>query len=71
MAHVPGNNIRSAIAIGTIMKRVIDSGKLTRSDERFFLQAMTFSESLDADDLKILNNLMKRMDMGLIKLVED
>lgn len=70
MSHVPGNNIRSAITIGTIMKRVIDSGKLTRSDERFFLQAMSASESLDSEDLQVLNNLMKRMDMGLIKMVD-
>lgn len=71
MAHVPGNNIRSAITLSIIMKRVIDSGKITRSDEVFFQQAMISNDSLKPEDLKMLKTLMKRMDMGLIKLAEE
>lgn len=71
MSHVSGNNVRSAIAIGQIMHRVIASGKVTRADELFFLRALASDTALTPEDIKTLQNLVKRMNMGLIKVVND
>ena len=70
MVRVPATSVRSAIAMGQIMRRVIDSGKITRADELIFLRALSSEIDLTAEDMLILKDLMKRMDMGLIKLVE-
>jgi len=71
MSRVPSTNIRSAISIGQIMRHVIESGKITRADELVFLRALTSDVSLTPEDMTMLNDLMKRMDMGLIKLVDE
>uniref|UniRef100_A0A832H5Z7 Uncharacterized protein n=1 Tax=Oscillatoriales cyanobacterium SpSt-402 TaxID=2282168 RepID=A0A832H5Z7_9CYAN len=70
MVRVPATSVRSAIAMGQIMRRVIDSGKITRADELIFLRALSSEIDLTAEDMLILKDLMKRMDMGLIKFVE-
>lgn len=70
MAHVPATNIRSAINIGQIMRKVIVSGKITRADELVFLRAMVAEDPLTPEDLTTLRQVMQRMDMGLIKVVE-
>jgi hypothetical protein len=71
MSRVPGSNVYSAITIGQIMKRVIDSGKITRADELFFLRALTSDASLTSEDMATLTHLMKRLEMGLIKVVNE
>lgn len=71
MAHVPATNIRSAINIGQIMRQVIVSGKITRSDELVFLKAMVAEDPLTPEDLTTLRQVMQRLDMGLIKVVEE
>lgn len=70
MRPIPGNNIRSAINLAQVMRQVIESGKITRSDEFFFLKAMTTETHLNDEELKLLNRVLDRMNMGLIK-VED
>lgn len=69
MARVPGTSLRSAISIRQIMKQVIASGKVTRKDEVGFLQALVTDVDLTAEDMTMLNDLIKRLDMGLIKVV--
>lgn len=71
MSRVPGNNIRSAISLGQLMHRVIASGKITRADEVHFIHALSTDSVLSYDDMQMLRNLMKRMDMGLIKVVNE
>ncbi|EKQ71006.1 hypothetical protein OsccyDRAFT_1318 [Leptolyngbyaceae cyanobacterium JSC-12] len=70
MVRVPGSSVRSAIAMGQIMRRVIESGKITRADEVVFLQALSSEIDLTAEDMMTLKDLMKRMDMGLIKIAD-
>jgi hypothetical protein len=71
MIRVPRNNVRSAISMGQIMRQVIASGKITRADELVFLRALSSDVPLSAEDLTMLNDLMRRMDMGLIKVVDE
>lgn len=71
MIRVPRSNIRSAISMGQIMRQVIASGKITRADELVFLRALSSDISLSNEDMTMLNDLMKRMDMGLIKVVDE
>lgn len=71
MVRVPSTSVRSAIAMGQIMRQVIESGKLTRADELIFLNALSTDISLTAEDMTVLNDLMRRMDMGLIKVVDE
>ena len=71
MMNVSSNNIRSAIALGQIMRQVIESGKITRADEMVFLRALSSDTSLTPEDMETLRNLTKRLDMGLIKVVND
>ncbi len=70
MTRVPATNIRSAINIGQIMRQVIVSGKITRADELVFLRAMVAEDPLTPDDLNTLRQVMQRLDMGLIKVIE-
>jgi hypothetical protein len=71
MAHVPAINIRSAINIGQIMRQVIVSGKITPADELVFMRAMVAEDPLTPEDLTTLRQIMRRLDMGLIKVVEE
>jgi hypothetical protein len=71
MSNTFGNNLRSAITIGQIMKRVIGTGKVTRADEVFFRRALISHTVLTPEDLSMLESLMKRMEMGLIKVVDE
>lgn len=71
MSRVPGTNVRSAISMGQIMRQVISTGKITRADELVFLRALTADIALTREDMTTLNDLMKRMDMGLIKVVDE
>lgn len=68
MRPIPGNNIRSAINLAQVMRQVIESGKITRSDEFFFLKAMTSETTLNDEELKLLNRVLDRMNMGLIRV---
>ena len=70
MDSIPGSNIRSAISIAQIMKRVIDSGKITRADESFLMRAMTADVPLSDEDIALLQGVMKRLDLGLIKIAD-
>lgn len=71
MIRVPSSNIRAAISIGQIIRRVIAAGKITRADELIFLRALSTDISLTKEDMSMLNDLMKRMDMGLVKVVDE
>ncbi|MDX2241726.1 MAG: hypothetical protein NW224_13660 [Leptolyngbyaceae cyanobacterium bins.302] len=71
MIRVPRTNIRAAISMGQIMQQVIATGKITRSDELVFLRALSSDVSLTKEDMSTLTDLMKRMDMGLIKVVDE
>lgn len=71
MSRIPRTNIRSAISMGQIMRQVIATGKITRADELVFLRALSSDVSLTREDMHMLNDLMKRMDMGLIKVVDE
>ncbi|MGQ9870886.1 hypothetical protein [Leptodesmis sp.] len=49
---------------------MIVSGKITRADELVFLRAMVAEDPLTPEDLTTLRQIMQRLDMGLIKVVE-
>ncbi len=70
MNPIPGTNLRSALSIAQIMKRVLDSGKITRDDETFFMRAMTSETTLSDEDITLLRGVMRRLELGLIKVAE-
>ncbi len=70
MNPIPGTNLRSALSIAQIMKRVLDSGKITRDDETFFMWAMTSETTLSDEDITLLRGVMRRLELGLIKVAE-
>lgn len=71
MKPISSTSIRSAIALRQIMRQVIASGKITRADELVFFQAMSSEDSFTDEDMALLQQVMKRMDMGIIKVVKD
>ncbi|MDX2230991.1 MAG: hypothetical protein NW220_15230 [Leptolyngbyaceae cyanobacterium bins.349] len=71
MIRVPRTNIRSAISLGQSMKQVIETGKITRADELIFLRALSSDAALSYEDMTMLSDLMRRLDMGLIKVVDE
>jgi hypothetical protein len=71
MMRVPRTNIRSAISLGQSMRQVIETGKITRADELTFLRALSSDTALSGEDMSMLADLMRRMDMGLIKIVDE
>lgn len=71
MSRIPRTNIRSAISIGQIMRQVIATGKITRADELVFLRALSADVSLSNEDMSMLNDLMRRMDMGIVRVVDE
>ncbi|MBL1176058.1 hypothetical protein [Pantanalinema sp. GBBB05] len=71
MKPISSTSIRSAIALRQIMRQVIASGKITRADELVFFQALASDESFTDEDMALLQQVMKRMDMGIIKVVKD
>jgi hypothetical protein len=71
MMRVPRTNIRSAISLGQSMRKVIETGKITRADELTFLRALSSDTALSGEDMSMLADLMRRMDMGLIKIVDE
>ena len=71
MIRVPRANVRSAISLGQSMRQVIETGKITRADELIFLRALSSDTALSCEDMSMLSDLMRRMDMGLIKIVDE
>ena len=71
MIRISRTNIRSAISMGQIMRQVIATGKITRADELVFLGALSSEFALSDEDMSVLHDLMRRMDMGLIKVVDE
>lgn len=71
MKPISSSSIRSAIALRQIMRQVIASGKITRADELVFFQALASEESFTDEDMALLQQVMKRMDMGIIKVMKD
>lgn len=71
MIRISSDNIRAAISIGQIIRRVIEAGKITRADEHIFLSALSHDVALSKEDMTMLNDLMRRMDMGLVKVVDE
>ncbi|MGI0488193.1 hypothetical protein ACN4EK_22355 [Pantanalinema rosaneae CENA516] len=71
MKPISSSSIRSAIALRQIMRQVIASGKITRADELVFFQALASDDSFTDEDMVLLRQVMKRMDMGIIKVVND
>lgn len=50
--------------------RVLNSGKITADDKTVFLRALGEEDPLTTEAMKKINNVMNRLQMGLLKVVD-
>lgn len=58
----------SSISLHQVVKRILDTGKITQADERFFLKAMVAEEPLTNEEMKQVSNVLDRLQMGLLRV---
>lgn len=60
----------NTITIAQVVNRILNSGKITRADEKFFLRAMVAEEPLTAEEMQQVSNVLNRLQMGLLRVVD-
>ncbi|MBF2026646.1 MAG: hypothetical protein IGS48_07755 [Oscillatoriales cyanobacterium C42_A2020_001] len=60
----------NTITIAQVVKRILNSGKITLADEKFFLRAMVAEEPLTTEEMQQVSNVLNRLQMGLLKVVD-
>jgi hypothetical protein len=58
----------NTVTVRQVVKRILSSGKITRADEKFFMKAMVADEPLTQDEMKQVNDVLDRLQMGLVKV---
>ena len=58
----------NALTVHQVVSRILNSGKITYADERFFMKAMVAEEPLTHEELQQVNNVFNRLQMGLLKV---
>jgi hypothetical protein len=53
-----------------VVDRIFASGKITRSDENYFLRVLLAERSLNETELLQINTVLQRLQMGLLKVVD-
>jgi len=56
--------------IAQVIHRILNSGKITRADEQFFLRAMIAEDPLTKEEMKQVSDVLNRLQMGLLKVVD-
>lgn len=60
----------NTITIAQVVKRILNSGKITWADEKFFLRAMVAEEPLTTEEMQQVSDVLNRLQMGLLKVVD-
>jgi hypothetical protein len=63
-------NSQSLIPLSRVIQRVLATGKITHADEKFFLRALATEQPLTMDELDLVCNILNRMDLGLVRVVD-
>ncbi|MDX2239368.1 MAG: hypothetical protein NW224_01680 [Leptolyngbyaceae cyanobacterium bins.302] len=58
----------NTITVRQVVQRILDSGKITHADEKFFLKAMVAEQPLTNEEMKQVSNVLDRLQMGLLKV---
>lgn len=61
---------RSSNTVTQAVDRVLNSGKITAADKTVFMQALGTDDPLTSEEIEQINNLMNRLQMGLLKVVD-
>lgn len=61
---------RAEITLSSVVQRVLASGRITRADEKFFYGAMVADMALNEVELQLVNRVLQRLQMGLLKVVD-
>ncbi|MBD2019508.1 hypothetical protein H6F43_04825 [Leptolyngbya sp. FACHB-36] len=56
--------------IAHVINRVYQSGKITRADEHHFLLAMIAEDPLSTEEQSQVRDLIDRLKMGLLRVVD-
>ncbi|MDX2214147.1 MAG: hypothetical protein SFY66_12735 [Oculatellaceae cyanobacterium bins.114] len=59
-----------APTIEQVTNRIVTSGKITRSDERYLLKAATSEQTISDRDMRQVKHVLDRLKMGLLKVVD-
>lgn len=54
----------------TQIKRVLQQGKLTSVDEKYFLDAMLCNQPITQEELTGITDIFQRLESGKIRLIE-
>lgn len=60
----------TSLTIAQVMDRVVRSGRITRVDEAYFLQAMVADTPLSHEEQTQVRNVFDRLRMGLLQVVD-
>ena len=66
----PNLYARSRTTIQQVIGRIFESGKITRSDENYFLRVMASDRSLNPEELRQITSIFDRLQMGLLKVID-
>jgi hypothetical protein len=58
------------VTVEQVINRVITTGKITLADKDWFLRAALSDDFLTSQELRQVRNILDRLQMGLIKVVE-
>lgn len=58
------------VTVSQVVKRILNSGKITRADEKFFMRALAAEEPLSREEMKQVSDVIDRFQMGLLKLAD-
>lgn len=58
----------NTVTLRQVVKRILQSGKITHADEKFFLRAMVAEEPLTTEEIEQVSTVLDRLQMGLLKV---
>jgi len=61
-------NPTNTITIRQVIKRILNTGRITHADEKFFLKAMVAEEPLTNEEMEQVSHILDRLQMGLLKV---
>jgi hypothetical protein len=66
----PQQSSRADISIEQIADRIIASGRITRADERFFMQAALANVPPSEEEMSHIKRVIDRLHMGLLRVLD-
>ncbi len=58
----------NTITVRHVVNRILNTGKITHADEKFFLKAMVSDATLTNEEMKQVSDVLDRLQMGLLKV---